>query len=92
MKLLKTKVNFLTDLDLNEIKIELTDVNPQEFLKNFDWHKYEQGIEAVDETKLKEFESESFETNQIILFKSDLRPTGAVNTEVQAIALQGEQP
>ncbi|NVJ88845.1 MAG: 30S ribosomal protein S1 [Flavobacteriaceae bacterium] len=31
--------------------------NPQEFLENFNWHKYEQGIEAVDEAKLKEFES-----------------------------------
>jgi len=31
-------------------------VNPQEFLANFDWHKYEEGIEAVDETKLAEFE------------------------------------
>lgn len=31
--------------------------NPQEFLANFNWHKYEQGIEAVDEAKLKEFES-----------------------------------
>ncbi|MFD0991899.1 30S ribosomal protein S1 [Tenacibaculum geojense] len=32
-------------------------VNPQEFLANFNWHKYEQGIEAVDEAKLKEFET-----------------------------------
>ena len=31
-------------------------VNPQEFLANFNWHKYEQGIEAVDEEKLKNFE------------------------------------
>jgi len=31
--------------------------NTQEFLDNFDWHKYEQGIEAVDEKKLKEFNS-----------------------------------
>jgi len=31
--------------------------SPEEFLNNFDWHKYEQGIEAVDEAKLKEFES-----------------------------------
>ena len=30
--------------------------SPKEFLKNFDWHKYEEGIEAVDEAKLKEFE------------------------------------
>ncbi|CAM1368266.1 30S ribosomal subunit protein S1 [Tenacibaculum litopenaei] len=32
-------------------------VNPAEFLANFDWHKYEEGIEAVDEAKLKEFET-----------------------------------
>jgi len=31
-------------------------VNPQEFLDNFDWHKYEEGIEAVDEKKLKAFD------------------------------------
>lgn len=31
-------------------------VNPQEFLANFDWYKYEEGIEAVDEKKLAEFE------------------------------------
>lgn len=43
---------------------------------------------AID--KLKEFESESFETNQIILFKSELRPTGAVYTRVRTIAFQGQ--
>ena len=32
-------------------------VNPKEFLANFDWHKYEEGIEAVDESKLKEFDA-----------------------------------
>ncbi|MGB0778344.1 MAG: 30S ribosomal protein S1 [Flavobacteriaceae bacterium] len=30
--------------------------NPQEFLENFDWHKYEEGIEAVDESKLEAFD------------------------------------
>jgi 2'-5' RNA ligase len=43
---------------------------------------------AID--KLKEFESESFETNQIILFKSELRPTGAIYTKVQSIAFRGQ--
>lgn len=28
-----------------------------EFLNNFNWHKYEEGIDAIDEDKLKEFES-----------------------------------
>ena len=31
--------------------------NPQEFLASFDWDKYQEGIERVDETKLKEFEN-----------------------------------
>ena len=35
--------------------------------------------------KLKEFESESFEINQIILFKSELRPSGAVYTKVHQV-------
>ena len=30
--------------------------NPKEFLENFDWEKYEEGIERVDESKLEEFE------------------------------------
>ncbi|MCL4149164.1 UNVERIFIED_CONTAM: hypothetical protein GTU68_003195 [Idotea baltica] len=30
--------------------------NTQEFLDNFNWHKYEEGIEAVDEAKLEEFD------------------------------------
>ena len=30
---------------------------PQEFLASFDWDKYQEGIERVDETKLKEFEN-----------------------------------
>ena len=38
---------------------------------------------AID--KLKEFESESFEINRIILFKSELRPDGAVYTRVQQV-------
>ena len=31
--------------------------NPQDFLSNFDWNKYEEGIEKVDETQLTEFEN-----------------------------------
>ncbi|MEK9750957.1 MAG: 30S ribosomal protein S1 [Flavobacteriaceae bacterium] len=30
--------------------------NPQEFLDNFDWDKYQEGIERVDENQLSEFE------------------------------------
>ena len=38
-------------------------VDPQEFLENFNWEKYEQGIEKVEDSKLEEFEklvSENF--------------------------------
>jgi len=50
-----------TEDDIDQ-PIKLTEETPinqntQEFLDNFDWHKYEQGIEAVDEKKLKEFNS-----------------------------------
>lgn len=31
-------------------------VNPAEFLATFNWHKYQEGIDEVDESKLKEFE------------------------------------
>ena len=44
--------------------VEVTETTPvakeetqEDFLKNFNWHKYEEGIEAVDESKLKEFEN-----------------------------------
>ncbi len=38
---------------------------------------------AID--KLKEFESEAFEINQVILFKSELRSSGAVYTKVDRV-------
>ncbi len=30
--------------------------NPEQFLEDFDWHNYEEGIDPVDDTKLEEFE------------------------------------
>ena len=45
---------------------------------------------AID--KLKKVESEPFEASRVILFKSELRPTGAVYTRMQAVAFQGQQP
>lgn len=38
------------------VKEETPKQSPQEFLDNFDWDKYEEGIEPVDDSKLKEFE------------------------------------
>lgn len=32
-------------------------IDPKEFLAKFDWHKYEEGIEEIDEAHLKEFEN-----------------------------------
>ena len=32
------------------------EISPEKFLKEFDWHNYEEGIEKVDEKKLKDFD------------------------------------
>tara|TARA_R110002073_G_scaffold17446_3_gene65644 strand:+ start:5139 stop:7004 length:1866 start_codon:yes stop_codon:yes gene_type:complete len=40
-----------------------TKVNPEQFLKDFNWHNYEEGIDPVDDKQLEEFEklvSENF--------------------------------
>ncbi len=37
--------------------VEAPKVNPEEFLANFDWHMYEEGIEAIDAENLKSFEA-----------------------------------
>ncbi len=60
------KVEKKTEAPIKEVteKVEETveeelvevEVSPEEFLKDFDWNKYEEGIEAVDETKLAEFD------------------------------------
>ncbi len=43
---------------VQEVKEEVqTQQDPKEYLENFDWEKYEEGIERVDDTKLKEFEA-----------------------------------
>ena len=39
-----------------QVKAPVQQQNPQEFLDNFDWTKYEEGIERVEDAKLKEFE------------------------------------
>ena len=48
---------------VKEVKVEAPVQDPQEFLENFNWEKYEQGIEKVEDSKLEEFEklvSENF--------------------------------
>jgi len=39
-----------------QAKAPVQQQDPQEFLDNFDWTKYEEGIERVEDAKLKEFE------------------------------------
>ncbi len=41
---------------VKEEKKEAPKQDPQEFLKNFDWQKYEEGIETIEDAKLEEFE------------------------------------
>ena len=44
-------------------KVSEAQANPEKFLKDFNWHNYQEGIEQVDEKKLEEFEklvSENF--------------------------------
>jgi small subunit ribosomal protein S1 len=42
---------------VEETKVEEVKVSPEEFLENFNWHKYEEGIDAVDEDNIKAFEA-----------------------------------
>ncbi|MCF6212648.1 MAG: 30S ribosomal protein S1 [Flavobacteriaceae bacterium] len=39
-----------------EVKVVAPVQTPQDFLDNFDWHKYEEGIEVVNEAQLKAFD------------------------------------
>ncbi len=41
---------------VQEEKVEAPVQDPKEFLENFNWEKYEQGIERVEDSKLEEFE------------------------------------
>ncbi len=52
----KTTVPEQETAQVKEEKVETPQVDPQEFLKNFDWDKYEEGIERVEDSKLEEFE------------------------------------
>ena len=44
-------------VEITETTTVVKEESQEDFLKNFNWHKYEEGIEAVDESKLKEFEN-----------------------------------
>ncbi len=52
-----------TEKVVEETKEQVPVQDPKEFLENFNWEKYEQGIEKVEDSKLEEFEklvSENF--------------------------------
>ena len=52
-----------SQVDLKEKKVTKQDLSSDDFLKNFDWENYEEGIETIEDKKLKEFEkivSENF--------------------------------
>ena len=51
------QVEETAEVEQKEVKKESPVQDPQEFLENFDWDKYEQGIEKVEDSKLKEFET-----------------------------------
>ncbi len=54
----KATAEVVETTEAKQVKKEETPVqSPKEFLENFDWDKYEQGLEKVDDSKLKEFES-----------------------------------
>ena len=37
-------------------EVSVKESNPEQFLKDFNWHNYEEGIDQVDESQLQEFE------------------------------------
>ena len=42
---------------VEETKVEVVKATPEEFLANFNWHKYEEGIDLIDEDNIKAFEA-----------------------------------
>ncbi|WP_396637318.1 30S ribosomal protein S1 [Maribacter sp. R77961] len=53
----KTQAEAVETAEVAQEKVvETPKQDPQEFLENFNWEKYEQGIERVEDSKLKEFE------------------------------------
>jgi small subunit ribosomal protein S1 len=52
-----------SQVDFKEKKVTKQNFSSDDFLKNFDWENYEEGIETIEDKKLKEFEkivSENF--------------------------------
>ncbi len=71
-------------LDLVEEEVN-TAATPEEFLENFDWHKYEQGIEEVEDDKLKAFEDALEGTLGFVTEREVIEGTVVRLTEREAI-------
>lgn len=48
--------NNLAEAPVVSFEKSLKETHPEQFLQEFNWHNYEEGIDQVDEEKLKEFE------------------------------------
>ncbi len=60
-------------------------VSPEEFLANFNWHKYEEGIEAVDEDNIKAFEAALEGTLGLVNEREVIEGTVVRKTDREAI-------
>ncbi|HSQ45372.1 MAG TPA: S1 RNA-binding domain-containing protein, partial [Lutibacter sp.] len=60
-------------------------VNPEEFLANFDWHMYEEGIEAIDAENLKSFEAALEVTLRIVSEREVIEGIVVRKTDREAI-------
>lgn len=49
--------NFYSAMAETKTQQEVQEVNPEQFLADFNWKKYEEGIDEVQDDKLKEFEN-----------------------------------
>jgi small subunit ribosomal protein S1 len=64
---------------------EEEEISPEEFLENFNWHKYEQGIEEVEEGKLKAFEEALVGTVGFVTEREVIEGTIVRKTEREVI-------
>ncbi len=60
-------------------------INPEEFLANFNWHKYEEGIDAVDEDNIKAFEAALDGTLGLVSEREVIEGTVVRKTDREAI-------
>ena len=68
-----------------EVKNSPQQENPEEFLENFNWHRYEEGIEEVEDEKLQKFE-QLVEDNFVETLDNDVVEGTVINiTEDDAI-------